>query len=96
MFGPGAESNDVRSGFLATSHHNANVLVTFDGDDRATVLTSVYAWHRASHDLTPRIWGYYHDVAVRTTDGWRLAERQLRIAGSENWDAEWHPLTDAD
>jgi SnoaL-like domain len=35
-------------GFKATSHHNANVLVTFEDDDRATVRTSVYAWHEAS------------------------------------------------
>ena len=27
--------------FAATSHHNANVLVTFEGDDKATVRTSV-------------------------------------------------------
>jgi len=84
------------AGFLATSHHNANVLVTFDGEDRAFVRTSVYAWHRASRDVTPRVWGYYHDVAVRTPEGWRLAERQLRVAGTENWEVEWHPLTEAD
>src|SRR5438477_870480 len=34
------------AGFRATSHHNANVLVTFDGDDRARVRTSLYAWHQ--------------------------------------------------
>ncbi|MBL7493339.1 nuclear transport factor 2 family protein [Frankia sp. AgB1.9] len=88
MFG---DSTDPR-GFLATSHHNANVLVTFDGNDRAVVLTSVYAWHQAPQGATPRVWGYYHDVAVRTVDGWRLAERQLRVAGTEHWPGEWHPL----
>ena len=91
MFG-GSESTDARPGFLATSHHNANVLVTFEGDDRASVLTSVYAWHRAPRGATPRIWGYYHDVAVRTSKGWRLAERQLRVAGNEEWAVDWHPL----
>jgi hypothetical protein len=32
---------DPRGGYAATSHHNANVLVTFDGSDRALVRTSV-------------------------------------------------------
>ena len=86
MFGRGA-------GFVATSHHNANVLVTFEGDDRAVVITSLYAWHLTPQGGTPRIWGCYHDVAVRTEDGWRLAERQLRVAGNEDWDVAWHPMT---
>ena len=95
MFGSGAAPTEARPGFMATSHHNANVLVTFETDDRAIVRTSLYAWHRTSQDTTPRVWGYYHDVAVRNPDGWRLAERQLRVAGSENWDVEWHPLLDS-
>lgn len=85
---------DGQPGFLATSHHNANVLITFDGDDRASVRSSVYAWHEASNGVTPRIWGEYHDVAVRTPDGWRIAERQLRIAGNESWPVAWNPLID--
>ena len=85
----------AKSGFVATSHHNANVLVTFEGDDRASVLTSVYAWHRTPKGATPQIWGYYHDVVRRTADGWRLAERQLRAAGHEHWAPKMHPLVDA-
>ena len=86
---------EPKPGFLATSHHNANVLVTFESDDRASVLTSVYAWHRAPSGATPRIWGYYHDVAARTSNGWRLAARRLRVAGSEQWAVDWHPLMEA-
>ena len=92
MFGSGTGSTEA-TGFAATSHHNANVLVTFESDDRARVLTSVYAWHRSPQGATPQIWGCYHDVAVRTSQGWRLAERQLRVAGSEQWPIEWHPLS---
>ena len=88
MFGAGR-------GFVVTSHHNANVLVSFEGDDRASVRTSCYAWHETSQGATPRIWGAYYDVVVRNPEGWRFARRQLRVAGSENWDAEWHPLADA-
>src|SRR5580704_707471 len=61
------------AGFAATSHHNANILVTFESDHRASVRTSVYAWHEQADGSTPRLWGYYHDVVVRSPDGWRIA-----------------------
>jgi hypothetical protein len=100
-FGPPVRGRDALralfgagEGFAATSHHNANVLVTFEGDDRARVVTSVYAWHRSASGATPQIWGCYHDVAVRTAQGWKLAERTLRVAGHEQWAAAWHPLSD--
>ncbi len=96
MFGSDAPPTGARPGFVVTSHHNANVLITFDDDDRATVLTSVYAWHQTTHGENPRVWGYYHDVAVRTPVGWRLAQRQLRAAGNEHWDVDWIPLRGVD
>jgi ketosteroid isomerase-like protein len=77
-------------GFAATSHHNANVLVTFEGDDRASVRTSLYAWHRLPNGATPQLWGLYHDTVERTPGGWRIAARQLRVYGVEDWDIEWH------
>jgi hypothetical protein len=83
-------------GFEATSHHNANVLVTFGGSDHATVLTSVYAWHERSDGTTPRLWGYYHDSVARTSEGWRIAERELRVLGVEDWHSNWHWALDKD
>ena len=83
-------------GFRATSHHNANVLVTFDGDDEATVRTSVYAWHQRSDLSTPRVWGYYHDRVRRGPEGWLIAARQLRVLGLEDWDAAMHPALDVE
>jgi len=90
MFGRGG------GGFTATSHHNANVLVTFDGADRASVRTAVYAWHQRADGVTPRLWGYYHDAVVRLPEGWRIAHRQLRVLGVEDWQMEMHPAVDAD
>ena len=84
------------AGFTATSHHNANVLVTFDGADRASVRTSVYAWHQRADGVTPQVWGYYHDTVVRLSEGWRIAYRQLRILGAEDWPMEMHPAVEAD
>ena len=83
-------------GFTATSHHNANVLVTFDGADRASVRTAVYAWHQRPDGGTPRLWGYYHDIVVRLPEGWRIAHRQLRVLGVEDWQMEMHPAVDPD
>lgn len=82
----------VGNGFAATSHHNANVLVHFEGEDRASVHASVYAWHRRADGTTPRVWGGYDDVVVRTTGGWRFSERRLRVAGTEGWEIAWHPM----
>jgi ketosteroid isomerase-like protein len=90
MFGHQAD------GFRATSHHNANVLVTFEGDDNATVCTSVYAWHEQPDGATPRLWGYYHDSVVREPDRWRIATRQLRVLGAEGWHSNWHQALDGE
>jgi hypothetical protein len=79
---------------LATSHHNANVLVTFIDVDRAEVKTSLYAWHHAAEGPNPRVWGYYFDEVARTSQGWRIAARQLRIGGQENFPIQWHPLVE--
>ena len=79
-----------KGGFEATSHHNANVLVTFGDDDNANVLTSVYAWHTLNDGVTPRLWGYYHDSVARTSEGWRIAKRELRVLGVEEWHSNWH------
>jgi ketosteroid isomerase-like protein len=92
MFGGTREATESRPVFVATSHHNANVLVTFEGDERATVVTSLYAWHHTSTGERPELWGAYHDVVVRTAGGWKFASRQLRIAGNQGWDVAWHPL----
>jgi hypothetical protein len=81
-------------GYVATSHHNANVLVTFEDVDHASVRSSVYAWHLQVDGGTPRVWGYYHDSVVRLPEGWRFAERQLRALGTEDWNMEMHSALD--
>ena len=106
-YGPGIEPVRSRAllremfshsagGFTATSHHNANVLVTFDDADRASVRTSVYAWHKRADGTTPQVWGYYRDTVVRVPDGWRIAYRQLRVLGTGDWQMEMHPAVEPD
>ena len=69
--------------FEATSHHVSNIQITFDGPDRATGLTYLYAWHRY-RDGSPdgELWGRYHHRFKRTPGGWRIAELVLTAAGS--------------
>lgn len=100
-FAPVRSRSDLRrmfghpeGGFAATSHHNANVLVTFEDLDHAYVRTSVYAWHQRADGSTPRLWGYYHDSVVRLPEGWRIAERQLRTLGAEDWNVQMHSAFD--
>ncbi len=83
-------------GYAATSHHNANVLVTFEDLNHASVCTSVYAWHQREDGTTPRLWGYYHDSVVRLPEGWRIAERQLRALGTEDWNVKMHSALDGE
>jgi hypothetical protein len=79
--------------FAATSHHVSNIEITFDGHDAADTITYLYAWHRFD-DGRPdaHLWARYHDHFVRTAEGWRIAERQLRVAGQEAFDVAWHPI----
>jgi hypothetical protein len=78
--------------FSATSHHLSNVVVIFEHaqPDRARARSSVYAWHRpVGPGPDWRLWAQYHDVVARTPAGWRIAERRLLVAGSENFPSTW-------
>jgi hypothetical protein len=70
--------------FAGTSHHVSNIEVSFDGPDRAVSVTYLIAWHRspdpAVADFT--MYGRYYDTFVRTSEGWRIAARRLRSAGT--------------
>lgn len=88
--------------FAATSHHVSNIEIDFDsgtddvdgsGADTATSVTYLLAWHRYADDRPDAtLYARYHDRFVRTADGWRIAERVLRVAGNEHFDVEWHPI----
>jgi ketosteroid isomerase-like protein len=80
--------------FAATSHHVSNISIVFDGPDRATAVSYLYAWHRY-RDGSPdgHLWGRYHHRVERTTDGWRIAELVLRAAGTVDFHRRtMHPI----
>ena len=58
-------------------HHVSSHQITLDADDRA----SGYAYFFVVTDRGPDHWGRYADRYVRSTDGWRFAERRVRLDG---------------
>jgi 3-phenylpropionate/cinnamic acid dioxygenase small subunit len=65
------------AGFECTLSRGGNTVVTFDGDDRATV-RSVYTMTMKLGGDTPtyiEASGWYDDVVVRTSAGWKIARR---------------------
>jgi ketosteroid isomerase-like protein len=80
--------------FAATSHHVSNISIAFDGPDRATGVTYLYAWHRY-RDGSPdgHLWGRYHHRFERTADGWRIDDLVLRAAGAVDFHrSTMHPI----
>lgn len=77
------------SNFAATSHHLSNVQIEFDGQDRATAVSYLYAWHQFADSAEGEIWGQYHDVLVRVPEGWRISRRRLQVAGQRNFARNW-------
>ncbi|GAA4535113.1 nuclear transport factor 2 family protein [Pseudonocardia xishanensis] len=79
--------------FAGTSHHVSNVVIAFTDDDTATVRSQVYAWHRYNRERPDGIvMGQYHDVFVRTPEGWKIARRELKHVGTENYHAKGDAL----
>lgn len=77
--------NQALARFEATQHLIGNISITFTGDDDATAVSYVRAWHRPRDRGQPDLvlWGEYHDRWSRTPDGWRIAERRVLEAGIE-------------
>jgi ketosteroid isomerase-like protein len=89
-----AVASGLATRFLATSHHVSNIMITFDGPDRASSIAYVYAWHRyrdGSRD--GELWAQYHHDFRRTADGWKIARLVLKAAGTDGFHrASMHPI----
>lgn len=81
--------------YLMTHHQMGNLLVQFDGDDRATAVSYLHAVHRAQRDggaIDEMVRARYFDRLVKRDGKWRFAERTLvfdwshiAAADSANW-----------
>lgn len=54
-------------------------VISFDGD-RATATTEMVAFRFAAGAMAPYSVGYYDDALERTSEGWRLARRDMVVA----------------
>jgi hypothetical protein len=83
------QSAQAFAGWSATHHSITNHRIVVDGD-RATIRAHVRAEHWAPPEVAaggPNCWlvvGFYDDVAVRTSDGWRLSSITLTATHQEN------------
>jgi len=66
-----------------TAHHLANPLVTLTGQDSATSVSSVWAWHEAPDGTSATMFGQYHDDWLRTEQGWRIHRRRQVMTGQD-------------
>lgn len=77
---------DALSRYTRTSHHIGSPQIRFVDVDSADAECTVIAWHRDAAGAEWTLYGRYVDRLVRAADGWRIAERELRAAGSAGRD----------
>ena len=79
-------SGRLEQDYTHTSHHLSNIRVRFEGRDRATASSYVFAWHRQASDGRERkLFGRYFDDLVLTDQGWKISRRRLRMAGHDGY-----------
>lgn len=69
--------------FSRSSHHLSNVQIQFVDADNANCVSYVTAWHQTPDGHSGTMLGQFHDVFRRTSEGWRIANRQLRMSGND-------------
>jgi 3-phenylpropionate/cinnamic acid dioxygenase small subunit len=66
--------------YTATNHTISNIEITFEGPDTARAQSYVQAWHRWADGRPDFLaYGRYHDVWIRTPEGWRMSERRFKV-----------------
>ena len=66
--------------YAATNHTISNIEIVFETPDRARAQSYVQAWHRFTEDKPDFLaYGRYHDIWVRTPEGWRMEERRFKV-----------------
>ena len=87
------EKFGVGAFFAATSHHVSNTVIDFTDDDTANVRSALYAWHKYNRERPEGVvMGQYHDILVRTDDGWKIKRRELKHLGTESYHAKGDAL----
>ena len=75
-----------------SAHHLANPLITQLSDKDAQAISSIMAWHQAPDGGIATVFGQYHDVLLRTEQGWRIHRRRQVMNGhDEGFKVPIHP-----
>lgn len=69
--------------FSRSSHHLSNVQIQFEDADHASCVSYVIAWHETPDRHSGTMLGQFHDAFRRVPEGWRIANRQLRMSGND-------------
>lgn len=69
--------------FARSSHHLSNVQISFHDADTASSVSYILAWHELPDGHSGTMMGQFHDEFLRTSRGWRIAKRQLRMSGND-------------
>lgn len=88
------DDSEVRVRIKGTSHHVTNVMIDFDGPDAARSEAYVFTWHEMPDGGSGLVWGRWRDRFRRTDEGWRIAERKMYVAATENYYAIGYSLWD--
>lgn len=87
------ERTGIAAFFGGTSHHVSNVVIDFVDADTAHVRSVLYAYHKYNRERPDGIvYGQYHDIVVRTPEGWKIKRRELKHAGTEQYHAKVEAL----
>ena len=79
--------------FESSRHYLTNIKIDFEGPDRASGVTYLYAWHRFGEGKPDgHVYGEYRDRFVRESGGWRIADRRLLVAAEQDFPTEWAPI----
>jgi ketosteroid isomerase-like protein len=82
----------LRERFRATSHHVSNIEITV-GEDDASSVSYLYAWHEYVDGSESELWGRYLHRFRREDGRWRIAELVLQAAGSRDFHrSRMHPI----
>lgn len=77
-----------------TSHHLSNVVINFDGDNRAAASSHVLAWHERPDGSTATVFGQYLDDIVRADGRWKIHRRRMVMNGNDaGFSVKLHPAT---
>jgi uncharacterized protein (TIGR02246 family) len=78
----------VISRYQSTSHHASNIDIELIDDTHATAWSYIYAWHRAENAPDLEVWGRYADQLCLEEGRWRIAKRELHVAGIRGLDVD--------